>query len=168
VATRPTGGFAPAAFEVVAAPPPPPGAPPEQGPAVPPPALAPDIAAPAIVRATPAHEIVVVSRTGAVELFCGRFEEIGVSGTCGAVSTVTTPGGAAPLLELRPKAFRAQPGVRVRVRYHLTPRLLRRVRAARHVRMRGTVVAVGSLGGQASATFAFTLKPAPPRSAQQR
>jgi hypothetical protein len=56
----------------------------------------------------------------------------------------------------------------VRVRYHLTPRLLRRVRAAGQVRMRGTVVAVGALGGQASVTFAFTLKPPQPGSAQQR
>lgn len=161
-ATRPTGGFAPASFTVIAAAPTPPAPDPapEQGPTavLPAPELAPDVAAPTILRPKLANEIVHLSRTNTVELFCGRFVTAPVSGTCGAVSTRRRSAGA-PWLELRPKAFRAHIGRPVLVRFRLHPRLVRRVRAARQLRMRATIVAEGELGGQTTKTFTFTLKP---------
>jgi hypothetical protein len=73
-------------------------------------------------------------------------------------------GGTAPLIELRPKAFRAEAGGRVVIRFHLKARALRAIKAARQVRMRGTVVAVGANGTATTKTFVFTLNaPRPPR-----
>jgi hypothetical protein len=164
-ATRPTGGFAVVAFTVVppssALPPPPPAvAPAPAGPdtMVPSPLLAPALAGPKILRPARANEVVLVSRAGSLKLFCGRFELAGVTGTCGAMST-----RAAAPLELRPKAFRAGAvGMGVRVRFYVSARVRKRIRAARRIRMRGTVVAMAATGSKTTATFAFTLKAARP------
>lgn len=162
-ASRPTGGFAPASFEVTAPPPKPPvtDPPAEPAPAVPSPALvsAPDLLGPVILRQPArASETVFVARNGSFTLFCGRFEESGVNGTCGAASTRTTQPGERPFLALPAKPFRAEPGRRVRLRFYLTPPRVRRVKAAKQVRMRGTVVARDLLGNQKTRTFVFTLK----------
>lgn len=160
-ATRPTGGFAPASFAVVAATAKPPATQPspQETPVLPSPDLAPDVAGPTIDRPTRASEIVFVSRAGSVRLFCGRFHAPGIRGTCGAASTRAPAASASRPLELRPKAFRAHPGRRVHVQYHLTALTLKHLKAARREGMRATVVAADALGNHTTKTFAFTLKP---------
>ena len=149
-ATRPTGGFAVASFTVVAAqppvvtPPPPP----------PPPDLTPALLGPVILRAQSADRTVRVSRKGVVVLLCGRVEQFGVTGTCGAASRAVTAAG--PKLALRPKAFRVERGEQIRVVFHLTRTRLRQVKAAGRLRMRGTVVARGALGNSSSRAVGFT------------
>ena len=160
-ATRPTGGFAVASFSVIEAQPKPPVAPPPPPPPaqepVPAPGLmqAPALLGPTIVRPTTAGETVRASRTGLVELACGRVAEVGVTGTCGAVSRAVTAAG--PLMTLRAKPFEAQPARMIRVRFHLTRQRLRQLKARGRIRMRGTVVARGALGNSSARTFAFTL-----------
>lgn len=151
-ATRPTGGFAVASLTVVEAQPPVAGTPPPP----PPPTLMPAVIGPRIVRSRPLAPTVRVSRTGALELRCGRVEEYDVTGTCGAVSRAVTASG--PVLTLRAKQVRAQAGETMRVRFHLDRARLRQIRAAGRMRMRGTVVARGALGNTSTSTFAFTLK----------
>ena len=154
-AARTIGGFAPASFTVVEAAPRAPATDPPSDPVplVPSPQLAPDVAAPAILRPARRGEVVRASRSGAVELFCGRFEAAGISATCGAVSMDRR-------LSLRTKTFVAQAAGRaVRLRFYLTARAMRRLREARALRMRATVVARAAAGSESTATFAFTLQP---------
>lgn len=157
-ATRPTGGFAVASFALVEAQPKPPVAAPPPPPPPPAPTLmpAPALLGPRIVRSRPLAPMVRVTRSGAVELRCGRVEEYDVSGTCGAVSRAVTASG--PLLTLRAKPFRTRRGRTIGVRFYLDSSRLRQVRAAGRMRMRGTIVARGALGNTSTSTFAFTLR----------
>lgn len=116
---------------------------------------APALLGPEIVRPVAAGETVRASRAGLVELACGRVAEMGVTGTCGAVSRALTATG--PLLTLPAKPFRAQPARTVRVRFYLSRKRLRQLKASGRLRMRGTVVARGALGNSSTLRFGFTL-----------
>lgn len=165
-ATRPTGGFAPASFAVVAATPPlraiPSDPPPQQMAMLPSPHLAPTVAGTTILRPKLANEIVRASSTGTIKLLCGRFTIAGIRATCGAVSIRQRPAKAVSWLRLRPKTFRAEVGRRVQIRFYLTAGVLRRIRSAGQMRMRADVVAVSPIGNEATKTFTFTLKPPKP------
>lgn len=161
-ASRPTGGFAPASFSVVAASTPtvtPPGPPPSEGqPTVPSPVLAPDLAGPEIARPTRRYETVPVAANGSFKLFCARLGASDVTGTCGLVSRRSLRLGQAPLLALAAKPFRGQAGQRVVVRFHLTASKLRRLKRAVRLRMRVSVAASDLLGNRSALTFGVTLK----------
>ncbi len=166
-ASRPTGGFAAASFTVepaLAPPPAPPPPPPPPPPALPSPGLVsePDLLGPQIVRPAVAGETVRVSRAGSFELFCGRVQTAGASGTCGAKSGRSTPRGRV-FLQIAPRRFEAQQGRRVVVRFKLSAQALRRLVSARRVGMVATVVARDRLGNRRSTTFRFALR-APRRS----
>lgn len=102
-----------------------------------------------------------VSRKGVVTLICGRFTEAGVTGTCGARSAKRLRLKASRrrlTVRLRAKRFEAEQGRPVRRSFRLAPSTLRLLRAARKVRMRGTVNATDALGNKTTAAFRFTLK----------
>jgi Tol biopolymer transport system component len=123
-----------------------------------------DTAGPALsARAlTRANRTIRVGRDGRFRLFCGRFAEP-VTGRCGGASKRRAGVGKprARLLDLGMRAFRARAGARVLVRFRLSRARLKRLRAARKVRMNGIVVARDARGNAATARFVFTLK-APP------
>jgi len=98
-----------------------------------------------------------VSRKGYVRLFCGRFKEPGVTGRCGATNSRTRVSGAR-FRRLRAKPFRARPGVPAFVRLRLSKSNRRILRAAKRIRLRGSVVAHDALGNTTSAPFRFTLR----------
>ncbi len=157
-ASRPTGGFAPASFSVVAASTPPVTPPTEGQPTVPSPVLAPDLVGPEIVRPTRPNEAVSVAPNGSFTLFCARLEESDVTGTCGLVSRRSSRLGQGPLLAIAAKSFRAQAGQRVAVRFYLSPSKLRRLKQAVRLRMRASVAATDLLGYRSALTFGVTLK----------
>jgi hypothetical protein len=108
---------------------------------------------------TDANRTRTVSRTGRFRLFCGRFEEFGVTGTCTATSfrAVTAKEGGR-LLRLGTRSFRVEPGRPALVRFRLSKTNLRMLKAARRIRMRGSVLARDALGNTTQRTFRFTLQ----------
>ena len=145
-------------FEVVA---PPPGPAPKFSPRqlLPPP----DTFGPTVFGAalTAANGTRRVSRNGEVTLVCGRFMESGVTGQCGARSANrlrAKTSGRRVMLRLRAKRFRADPGRPVRRRFRLTKSSLKLLKAARKVRMRGSVKATDALGNSTTTAFRFALK----------
>jgi hypothetical protein len=130
----------------------------------------PAIRAGALARA---NRIVRVSRTGGLQLFCGRYAEP-VSGVCAARSArslhapLARRRGRAPArtLRLAPKSFRAADGRRVVLRFRLSARDLASLTAAGPVRMRGTLIARDRLGNPTKVSFPFVLKG--PRQAGRR
>lgn len=122
-----------------------------------------DNVGPAIVAAalTSGNGTKRVSRKGVVSLFCGRYDEPGVSGRCGAKSTRTLRVPAArrsAVLKLSPRSFRATPGKPVKVRFRLSRTGLRMLKKAKKVRMRGSVSATDAEGNPSTVPFRFTLK----------
>ena len=125
-----------------------------------------DTTAPAITGAlTRKNGSRTVSRTGEVTLFCGRFTEAGVTGTCGATSVHPLVAAGASRrrrtgrsLTLGRRTFQAQSGRPVMVRFRLTKANLQMLAAAKTVRMRGSVSARDASGNATSATFGVTLK----------
>ncbi len=104
------------------------------------------------------------SPAGRLSLFCGRYDEIGVTGTCGATAAPASRAAAARALSLRPRPFRARPGVPVYVRFRLNRAQRRGLAAARRMRMTGKIAARDELGNQTHATFALMLRaPRAPR-----
>lgn len=104
-----------------------------------------------------------VSRKGEVRVFCGRFTEPGVAGVCSARSARALRIGKvkasrAVVLRLGAKRFRAQPGQRVTPKFRLSKSSLKLLKAAKKVRMRGTVEARDAKGNLTKAPFRFTLK----------
>lgn len=172
-ASRPTGGFAPASFQVSAPPPPPAQPPAPDPPAQPAPQPAQVLPSPELVsipqlpgtvillRPPPRNQSISVSRDGSLSLLCASSAGAAISGTCSAASTRMLRASDRPLVRLSRRAFRAQPGQRVRVRFELTPRLLRRLQHARRLRMLATVIAHDRHNNTTTTTFAFTLN-APP------
>jgi hypothetical protein len=161
----------PAAFTVVARPPepvviPPPGQPPPAEQPPPPPAeqtvpsaaLAPDLVGPRILRPQRSRETIAVTRSGSFTVFCGRFDESSVTGSCGLVSTRRIEATGQPVLRLAQKPFRAWPGRRVTLRFQLSPVQLQRLRSRGRLRMRANVVADDLLGNRRLLTFGVTLK----------
>lgn len=106
----------------------------------------------------------IVSRKGYVTLFCGRFDEVGVTGRCGARSLRRVRMGThasarrAAVLTLRGKSFTAQKGKPVRVRFRLSRKAMAGLRRARKVRMRGHVTSRDRTGNESKAGFRFSLK----------
>lgn len=119
----------------------------------------PDLVGPSLVRSalTRGNGTLTVARGGYVRLFCGRFEEPGVTGRCDATSSRARVSGAR-FRSLRAKPFRARPGVRTFVRLRLSKSNRRVLRAAKRIRMRGSVVAHDALGNATRAPFRFTLR----------
>ena len=103
-----------------------------------------------------------VSRTGAVTLICGRFDEAGVTGECGATSVKKLKLASASrsaLLKLRKKSFSARPGTPVKVKFRLSKKSMKMLKRARRVRMRGSVSARDAAGNTTPAvSFGFRLK----------
>lgn len=132
----------------------------------------PDDVGPAIVAAalTSANGTRRVSRRGYVTLFCGAYDEPGVTGRCGArsVKRVKLAGSRrSALLKLGTKGFSAGPGKPARVRFRLGKTAMRMLRKASRVRMRGTVLARDSKGNASpKAAFSFSLKA--PRTRRRR
>jgi Tol biopolymer transport system component len=139
---------------------------PASGPAAPGPAAPIDSVGPAVsARAlTRANGTISVGRDGRFRLFCGRFAEP-VRGRCGGASARRV--GAKKrtrLLQLGMRAFRARAGARVIIRFRLSRTSLKRLKAARKVKMNGTVVARDARGNATTVRFGFTLKaPAGPK-----
>ena len=114
-----------------------------------------------------------VSRKGEFRLLCGTFMEPGVTGACSAesvrrlVHVGATQGGGrtrrSVVLKVRGKRFEAQPGRRVLVKFRLSKSSLSMLKAARKVRMRGTVSARDARRNLTRETFRFTLKAPKPR-----
>ncbi|MDQ6749508.1 MAG: hypothetical protein M3Z33_01940 [Actinomycetota bacterium] len=124
-----------------------------------------DTAGPAIAGAALTREngTRAVSRTGVVTVFCGRFSEPGVTGACSASSTQASTSrvgkpGRASVLRLAAQRFKAQPGRPVLLRFLLTKSSLKVLRAAKKVRMHGTVEARDAGGNLTRASFGLTLK----------
>jgi Tol biopolymer transport system component len=126
------------------------------GPAAPIDSIGPAGSARALTRA---NGTIRVGRDGRFRLFCGRFAEP-VTGRCGGASARRV--GAAKkrtrLLQLGMRAFRARAGARVIVRFRLSRTSLKRLKAARKVKMNGTVVARDARGNATTVRFGFTLK----------
>jgi Tol biopolymer transport system component len=101
---------------------------------------------------TRANRTIRVGRDGRVRLFCGRFAEP-VTGRCGGTGKLR-----ARRFDLGMRAFSARAGARVVVRFRLSRRSLKRLKAARKVRMNGVVVARDARGNATTARFGFTLK----------
>jgi len=80
-----------------------------------------------------------------------------VTGRCGATNSRTRVSGAR-FRRLRAKPFRARPGVPAFVRLRLSKSNRRILRAAKRIRLRGSVVAHDALGNTTSAPFRFTLR----------
>lgn len=136
---------------------------------------APDAVGPAIAGAalTRANGTRTVSPNGEVWVFCGRFTEVGVSGSCGASSAgpLTQVGTSRPgktarsiFLRLATKTFHAEPGRPVMLKFRLTKSNLKMLIAAKTVRMSGTVDARDASGKFTSASFGLTLRAATARS----
>ena len=108
---------------------------------------------------THANRTIRVGRDGRFRLFCGRFTEP-VTGRCGGASKRRTSAGRphARLLYLGTRAFRARAGARVIVPFRLSRTGLKRLKAARKIRMNGTVVARDARGNTTTACFGFTLR----------
>ena len=100
-----------------------------------------------------------VSRKRYVTLFCGRYEEDGVRGQCGARSLrrLRTGRGRIPLT-LGTRPFSAQKGQPVRVRFRLSRRQMAALKRARKVGMRGQVASRDRVGNESRADFRFSLK----------
>ena len=103
-----------------------------------------------------------VSKRGALTIFCGEFDEAGVTGECGARSVkklkVATASRSA-VLRLRAKSFTAASGKPVMVKFRLKKASLKMLRKAKKVRMRGTVSARDANGNATPAVnFRFSLK----------
>lgn len=101
------------------------------------------------------------SRRGVVTLFCGRYEEAGVSGLCSARSArrLKVPGASkSAVLKLAARSFRATPGAPVRVKFRLSKTGMRMLKKAKKVRMRGSVSASDAKGNPSKVPFSFTLK----------
>jgi hypothetical protein len=112
-----------------------------------------------------ANGIIRVTRTGRFQLFCGRYSEP-VTGTCRARSTrpvgttrFSDSRGVAPrrILRLAAKPFRTPARRRVLLRFRLSSRDLAALKAARRVRMRGTLIARDHAGNPTRVSFRFTL-----------
>lgn len=131
----------------------------------PPDTLGPAIAAAALARENGTR---TATRNGEVWLFCGRYGEA-VAGTCGAQSAtqVRTSGrraAARSVLRLAAKRFQATAGRPVRLKFILTKASMKTLRAAKKVRMRGSVEVRDASGNVTRASFGLTLKaPATPR-----
>jgi Tol biopolymer transport system component len=108
---------------------------------------------------THANGTIRVGRDGRFRLFCGRFAEP-VAGRCGGASARRAGAGRrrARLLQLGMRAFRARAGAPAIVRFRLSRTSLKRLKAARKVRMNGTVVARDARGNATTARFGFTLR----------
>lgn len=127
-----------------------------------PPASA-DSVGPAIVAAalSSGNGTRVVSKKGDLTLFCGQYDEEGVTGECGArsVAKLKLAGGSRSALKFAAKSFTAQSGEPVKVKFRLDKRGMRMLRTAKRVRMRGTVTARDAGGNATPAVaFGFTLK----------
>jgi len=107
-----------------------------------------------------------VSRRGYFRLFCGRFEEAGVTGRCGAGSSQAVRVRGARFRRIGAKPFRAQPGVPAYIRLRLSRSNRRILRAAKTIRMRGSVVARDAAGNTTKAPFRFMLRA--PKAATRR
>jgi hypothetical protein len=127
---------------------------------------APDSVGPAIAAAalTSGNGTKRVSRTGAVTIFCGDYDE-GVTGECSATSAKKIKvAGASKLLKLGKKSFSAGPGKPARIKFRLKKSGMKMLKKAKKVRMRGTVTARDSKGNTSpAAKFSFTLKAPKPR-----
>jgi Tol biopolymer transport system component len=111
------------------------------------------------VRAlTRANRTIRVGRDGRFALFCGRFTEP-VTGRCGGASARRAGAGTrrARLLDLGMRAFRVRADQRAIVRFRLSRKSLKRLKAARTVRMNGIVAARDARGRSTGARFRFTL-----------
>lgn len=130
----------------------------------PPPAEAGDSVGPAIVAAalTSGNGTKTVSKKGDVTIFCGQFDEPGVTGECGAKSAKKLKVASASrtaVLKLAAKSFQAAAGKPVKVRFRLNKASMRMLKRAGKVRMRGTVSARDSKGNASPlVAFRFTLK----------
>jgi Tol biopolymer transport system component len=133
-----------------------PGAVPAPGPTSPADTVGPAISARALTRA---NGTIRVGRDGRFRLFCGRFAEP-VAGRCSGASARRAGAGKrrTRLLKLGMRAFRARAGEPAIVRFRLSRASLKRLKAARKVRMKGTVVARDARGNATTAHFGFTLK----------
>ena len=121
-----------------------------------PPGAGPDTTGPAVSGSplTRANGTIRVDRRGRFRLFCGRYSEP-VTGTCGGRSAAAR---RKRTLRLGNRAFSAQAGRRVMVRFRLSRASLTRLKAAKRVRMRGVVVVRDAVGNATTARFRFTLK----------
>lgn len=128
-----------------------------------------DTRGPALSRAalTALNGTRTVSRSGQVRLLCGRFTEAGVTGVCGArsarrlVQVKATEGGLtrrSVVLRLGSRRFRAASPRPVAVKFRLTRSNLKMLKAARKIRMLGSVAARDSSGNVTRTSFRFTLK----------
>ena len=90
-----------------------------------------------------ANRAVRVSRTGRLRLFCGRFAEP-VTVACGARGLAT-------------RTFTAAAGKRAIARFRLSGARLRRLMAARRLRMRAVVVARDAVGNATTVRFRITV-----------
>jgi len=97
---------------------------------------------------TRANRARTVSRTGAVWVFCGRFE-VAVSGVCGARDG---------RLKLGAKRFEAEPGRPVLLKFVLSKSSMKVLRAARKVPMRGSVGVSDASGNSTTAAFGLIVK----------
>lgn len=123
----------------------------------------PDSVGPAIVAAalTSGNARLRASRRGVVTLFCGRYDEAGVSGRCGAKSTrrLKVPAASrSAVLKLGTKSFQATAGKPVKVRFRLSRTGLRMLKKAKKVRMRGSVSVTDAKGNPSVVPFRFTLR----------
>jgi hypothetical protein len=112
--------------------------------------VGPSLSARALTRA---NRTIRVGRDGRFRLFCGRFAEP-VTGRCGGTGKLR----ARRRLDLGMRAFSARAGTRVLVRFRLSRTSLKRLKAARKIRMKGVVVARDAHGNATTARFGFTLK----------
>ena len=123
-----------------------------------------DSVGPAIVAAALAsgNGTRTVSKKGDVTILCGQFDEPGVTGRCGARSVKKLKAAGASrsaLLKLPAKSFHAEQGKPVKLKFRLKKASMRMLKAAKKVRMRGTVSARDSKGNASPAvSFGFTLK----------
>jgi hypothetical protein len=101
---------------------------------------------------TGANRAIRVGRDGRFRLFCGRFAEP-VTGRCGGAGKLR-----ARRLDLGMRAFKARAGARALVRFRLSRTNLKRLRAARTVKLNGRVVARDARGNATTVRFRFTLK----------
>lgn len=110
-----------------------------------------------------------ISREGRFRLFCGSFEELGVTGTCSAMSSrAGTAKERGRFLRLGARPFRAEPGRPVFARFRLSKTNLRMLEDARRIRMRGSVLARDAVGNTTRRTFRFELRAQPKAARRHR
>jgi Tol biopolymer transport system component len=111
--------------------------------------LGPVLGARALTRA---NRAIRVGRDGRFRLFCGRFAEP-VTGRCGGAGKLR-----ARRLNLGMRAFKARAGARALVRFRLSRTNLKRLWAARSVKLNGRVLVRDARGNATTVRFRFTLK----------